>query len=82
MVWHGHVADLARLLTCVETHCRCGVVDEPHGEHGGSCRVHDLLGDQRTVDRLAFALSMRERLVRSEWAVDGTSPVPGSRLAG
>ena len=32
--------------------------------------MHDLVADQHTVDRLAFALSMRERLVRSEWAVE------------
>ena len=67
MVWHGHVADLARLLTCVEAHCECEA--EPRS---GVCQVHHLLADQHTVDRLAFALSMRERLVRSEWAVEGT----------
>jgi hypothetical protein len=74
VVWHGHVADLARLLSCVETHCRCGEGDR-HGEHLPSCQVHDLVADQHAVDRLAFALSMRERLVRSEWAVDGGAPV-------
>jgi hypothetical protein len=72
VVWHGHVADLARLLTCVETHCRCGQEPEPHL---ASCHVHDLLTDQHTVDRLAFALSMRERLERSEWVVEGAPPI-------
>jgi hypothetical protein len=65
VVWHGRTEDVARLVGAVGRHCRCagGVVAGPGTP---PCAAHQLLGDQHTLDHLAFARSVRSRLIAEE----------------
>jgi|SRR5579871_3959714 len=80
--WSGTVDDFVRLLSCVGAHCTC---TESVARTGARlCPAHQLLLDQRTLDHLIFARSLRDRLIASEWS-DGTAsematvPVPQTR---
>jgi hypothetical protein len=60
VVWHGHARDLARLVESVDAHCTCGRAAQ-------TCGTHLLFADQHTLDHLAFARSVRHRLIEEEW---------------
>jgi hypothetical protein len=65
--WPGTVDDFVRLLSCVGAHCTCQ--DPEHQTLGArSCPAHQLLLDQRTLDHLAFARSLHDKLIASEWS--------------
>jgi hypothetical protein len=66
VVWHGHAGDLARLMESAVAHCNCLPVAGP-GSASRLCSAHEILTDQHTLDHLAFARSVRARLVDEEW---------------
>lgn len=74
-VWHGKDADARRLEALVDGNCptKDSTVknfdpDSPCDAWGISvtCPVHGILADQRTLDGLLFARSMRRRLIAAE----------------
>jgi hypothetical protein len=67
VMWHGHIDDLARLVYCLAAHCTCGRPTLADGIW--QCRAHQMLTDQHTLDHLAFARGMRQRILESEWVV-------------
>ena len=60
VVWHGRAEDASSLLASVLAHCQCRVVGP------ASCAAHQLLADQHALDHLAFARSVRQRLLAEE----------------
>jgi hypothetical protein len=71
VMWHGHIADLARLVYCLAAHCTCGGPLQV-GDSRRQCSAHRMLADQVTLDHLAFARGMRDQFLKAEWVVDAT----------
>lgn len=90
--WPGTVDDFVRLLWCVGAHCTCQESDQ-QGQGVRSCPAHQLLLDQRVLDHLVFARSLRDKFIASEWSdgpvtdtvtlptVRTQSPTPPPRLS-
>ena len=68
VVWHGRTEDLARLVEAAEAHCACSYGLAQDGT-SPSCGTHQILADQHTLDHLAFARSVLNRLIDEEWRV-------------
>jgi hypothetical protein len=60
VTWHGRAEDIPRLVASVLANCRC------QSDGSRVCDAHQMLGDQHALDHLAFALSVRPRLVAEE----------------
>jgi hypothetical protein len=71
VVWHGHTADSARLVQAALRHCTCARDGGPDG-NAPLCGTHQILADQHTLDHLAFARSVLNRLVEEEWRAPAT----------
>ena len=72
VVWHGHARDLARLVESADANCTCGRGVGPDGL-SRPCSTHQILADQHTLDHLAFAQSVLNRLVEEEWRLPATT---------
>lgn len=62
-VWFGTAVDWYRLGVAVNHHCECRL-NQP------TCDAHRLLIDQKTLNHLAFASQIRERVIDEEWRSD------------
>jgi hypothetical protein len=74
VVWHGHSRDVARLVESALANCKC-LSGAPTGGVAPLCSAHEILADQHTLDHLAFARSVRARLVDEEWRQPTASAV-------
>jgi hypothetical protein len=66
VVWHGHTQDLPRLVQSADAYCTCHDVSS-------QCGAHQILRDQHTLDHLAFARSVLNRLIEEEWRLPETT---------
>jgi hypothetical protein len=69
VVWHGRTEELVRLIKATTAHCTCAYGNPRR------CGAHQILADQRALDHLAFARTVRRRLVTEEWRVPAGSSV-------
>jgi len=60
VAWHGRAEDEPHLVASVLAHCEC------QSANGRPCAAHQLLADQHALDHLAFARSVRQRLLVEE----------------
>jgi hypothetical protein len=64
LIWHGTAEEYSDFLLAMGRNCAC----DPGGARGQvACGAHQLLMDQRTVDRLLFARRIVGRLHRGEY---------------
>lgn len=68
VAWHGRAEDAALLVALVGAHCTC-VHDAGLGGVPRVCAAHQILADQHTLDHLAFARTVVNRIVDEEWRV-------------
>ena len=62
--FHGTSAERDELLAALARNCTC----QPDADgHTKACPAHDLLHDQRILDRLIFDRRIRGRLLAEEW---------------
>lgn len=59
-VWHGTLADFKALIKAVERNCTCVPAEF-------TCPPHEMMGDQTTLDHLAFIAVRRSVYHRSEF---------------
>jgi hypothetical protein len=70
--WHGTLDEYSEFLGAIGHNCAC----DPIGARPqGACGAHQLLRDQRTIDRLLFARRIIGRLARGEhWITTDLHP--------
>jgi hypothetical protein len=73
-IWHGTGTEWRELAEAASRNCMCAWMGSGRVLH--ECSAHQMLGDQRTLDRFLFARSLRKRFLREEFIVPGnTAPV-------
>ncbi len=63
-IWHGTSTEWDELIQIITQNCTCD--ERTYG--GPRCAAHQLVDDQRAVDRLLFARRIASRLIEEEMA--------------
>jgi len=58
VIWHGDLAEAYQLAAAIQNNCACAT---------GHCGAHQAMLDQRFINGILFARSIRERLLREEF---------------
>jgi hypothetical protein len=66
IVWHGTEDDALDLMNALARNCTCEL--GPEGERVVTCAAHQVIADQRALDRLLFARFIADRLRSQEWS--------------
>ena len=70
--WHGTLEEGRALIDAVRRSCDCMRAESMHGPPP-ACGAHQLLEDQRTLDRLLFARRIAWKLCDEEFHGDPAS---------
>jgi hypothetical protein len=70
-VWHGTPEEANDLADSVAHNCACDM--DESGIRAGTCVAHQMLEDQRTLDRLVFARFMARRMLAHEFGVESAA---------
>jgi hypothetical protein len=75
-IWHGTSTEWNELTEAITHNCTCG----ERTRAVPRCAAHQLVDEQRAVDRLLFARRMASRLLREEMAERPPATAGATRL--
>lgn len=68
VIWHGNQQDALDLVNALARNCCCEF--DGGQERISTCAAHQMMDDQRLLDRLLFARFIGRQLLAQEWSAD------------